>query len=303
MELLTITCERDLPDMLLQAHTINKFVDDLSVHRIAVEDGSKSYQEWVDILSPYYTKHNFELFWFKRPDLDYSSEFIQYPHRPDAKSGIGGLGWRRQQILKIQMTASLAESERVLVLDSKNIFVRPTSLASWPVKHGNDEYVSIETINTNPLLFTIKNWIEHLEKDHGLTPPKKFAKILETPFVWQTDIVEKMWNDYDIPALFMNPDVIPNSEFHMYFFFVDPKELEEPQARICRVLMWTNVEDYDKYILDATKHCDTINSPTHGLHRQTRQDMSPNSIEIYRKWLTDKGLDDKLVYNYLMWCR
>lgn len=303
MELLTITCERDLPDILLQAHTIDKFVTDLDVHRIVIEDGSKSYQEWFDILTPYYTKHKFELYWFERPDLDFSKEFIQYTHRPDAKSGIGGLGWRRQQILKLQITATCAKSEAVLVLDSKNIFVRPTSLSDWPVKHGNDEYYYLNEIYDSPGLFTIRDWIEHLDKVHGLKPPEKFAKILETPFVWQKSIVEKMWQDYDIPKLFMNPEVIPNSEFHMYFFFVNPSDLEPPQARICRVLMWTDVDDYDKYIMDSTQHCDRINSPTQGLHRQTRQDMSVSSIEIYKKWLTDKGLDAKLVNDYMTWCR
>ena len=126
---------------------------------------------------------------------------------------------------------------------------------------------------------------------------------METPIVWQTNIVKSIWENYDIPGMFLNPSVIPNSEFHMYFFFVDPKELVEAKDRICRVMLWNPSVSYDEYISNGIEHCDKIESPTHGLHRQTRQDMTDKSIEIYRKWLTDKGLDAKLVNDYIEWCR
>jgi hypothetical protein len=303
MEILTVTCERDIHDFLLQIDSISKFIETPCTHLVAIEDGSKSYDEWYEILSPYYTKHTLKLFWFERPDLDYSSEFRAYPHRPDAKSGTGGLGWRRQQILKMQLTALNATTDQVLVLDSKNIFVRPTDLSTWPVKHGNGEYLPYEEILGAKELITIKNWLHYLRDDHGLTIPEKFAMILETPFVWQTKIVQDIWSRFDIPGMFMNKDVVPNSEFHMYFFFVDPAELGQPMKKICRVVLWTPNDSWDKYITKKIEECEVIESPTHGLHRQTRQDMPIDADVIYENWLTNKGLDAKLVSNYIQWCK
>lgn len=301
MEILTITCERDIHDLKLQIHSMEQFIEEPCVHMVAIEDGSKSHDEWLDILAPLYNKHSLRFFWFDRPDLDFTKEFVGY--NPGSKNGIGGLGWRRQQILKLQMTAQQATSSSVLVLDSKNIFVNSIKLDNWPVKHGNGKYLSLSEIDFHPVLGTIRNWVYHLNKEYGLSIPKKFAMILETPFVWQTDIVKKMWNEYDIPSMFLNPEVMPNSEFHMYFFFVDENDLDLEQDSICRVLMWnpTNI-DYVEFVQTDINYCDQINSPTHGLHRQTREDMSEKSADIYEKWLTNKGLDAKLVNDYMTWC-
>ena len=303
MEILTVTCERDLPDMLLQVASINKFVQAPCVHRVVIEDGSRSYDEWNDILSPYYTTHELILHWCERPDLDFSHEFTPYRHRPGAKSGVGGLGWRHQQILKMKYTAEFAKDTSVLVLDSKNFFVRPTNLDDWPVKHGNGEFLSFKEIEGAWELETIKNWAYYLRDTHGLKIPENFAMILETPFTWQTEIVQKIWKNYDVTGMFLNPSVIPNSEFHMYFFFVNPEELVEKKNKICRVMLWDPPVSYEEYISQGTIKCDEFESPTHGLHRQTRQDMTEESIEIYKKWLTDKGLDAKLVNDYIAWCR
>lgn len=304
MHLLTVTCERDLPDMLLQVDSINKFVKSPCIHHVAIEDQSKSLNEWLDILAPYYTKHSLLLYWSERPDIDFDYEFIPYNHRQNAKSGVGGLGWRHQQILKMKYTAEISNyTDTVLVLDSKNIFVRSTDLNEWPVKHGNGEFLSFKEIESAWQLETIKNWAYYLRDTHALKIPEKFAMILETPFAWQTKIVKEIWENYDIPAMFLDPSVIPNSEFHMYFFFVDPKELIEVKDKICRVMMWNPAVPYEEYILQGITKCDKFESPTHGLHRQTRQDMSEESIEIYKKWLTDKGLDAKLVNDYIAWCR
>lgn len=303
MELLTVTCERDIPDLILQIHSMEKFITEPCLHMVAVEDGSKTPDEWLDILAPLYNRHSLRFFWFERPDMDFSNEILRYS--PTAKNGLGGLGWRRQQILKLQVTAESAVKDSVLVLDSKNIFVNPVDINAWPVKHGNGKYMTWEQITTsdNRGWITIKNWMQHLHDDYGLNIPEKVAMILETPFRWQTDIVKKIWNSYDIPEMFLNPEHMPNSEFHTYFYFVDPSDYDAETDAICRVMMWSPDENYTDYIQKGIDFCDVVNSPTHGLHRQTREEMPAQSLDIYEKWLTDKGLDATLVRNYMTWCR
>jgi hypothetical protein len=305
MELLTITCHRDIHDMVLQAHSIQKFVLGQAKHTVVVEDGSLSEEEWLNVLSPYYTNHNLNLIWLERGDVSFPGEFISI--NGSKKFGIGGPGWRRQQILKLKITSEITTSDTVLVLDSKNIFVSHIDLNSWPVKHGNGNYIDTKTllneIEPSPGVKTIQQWLLHLENERGLKIPEKISMILETPFRWNVNLIKSICDNYDIDELFLNPDIIPH-EFHLYFFFVNPDELEPAKDVVCRVLFGSPPEQhFHYYITNDIKKCDEISSPTHGLHRQTRMDIPDNVSEIYKKWLTNKGLDDKLVCNYMQWCK
>ena len=129
MDLVTIACKRDIQDLLLQAHSIDKFIEKPCRHWITVEDESLTPEEWHSLLSPYYTRHKLNLAFSKRPDLEFDAPFT--------------LGWRRQQMLKLA-TAAKSLDDTVLVLDSKNIFVRSTDLDNWPFKHGNGRYINPE---------------------------------------------------------------------------------------------------------------------------------------------------------------
>ena len=173
MDLVTVICERDMQDILLQAHTINKFVSPCR-HYVTIEDESLSLAEWHSILSPFYTKHELILSSLPRPkNLEFNAPFT--------------LGWRRQQMLKL-MTAARVKSEHALVLDSKNFFVLDTNLDDWPFKNSRGVYSYRETYHE----YHMGNmWLKFVNEKTGMEMPNRLPASLEAPFACTVDRVKE----------------------------------------------------------------------------------------------------------------
>jgi hypothetical protein len=292
VDLVTIACKRDIQDLLLQAHSIDKFIEKPITHYVTVEDTHLSLDQWQDILSPYYTKHTLRLNTYRRdPTLD--AVFADW--------GRFGHGWRRQQYLKLLTTSDHVISDHALVLDSKNLFVRPTDLYSWPVKHGNGAYLTRDTIFTGTNHDIIQGWLLYFSEISGKQIPDKFGRLLETPFVFEKKIVQQMAEDFDLEALFLNQDVTPNSEFHTYMFYVDPDELPEEKDIICNAISPFDMIEgrYDQSIRNDVERCLNIDSPTHGLHKTVRENLPSKTGMFYTEWLLSLGLNDELVKQYM----
>ena len=285
MDLVTIVCERDMQDILLQAHTIDKFVTPCR-HYVTIEDESLSVDEWQSILSPHYKNHELIVSSVKRPkDLEFDPPFT--------------LGWRRQQLLKMT-TAAMVESSHALVLDSKNIFVRPIDLNQWPHKNGNGRYVHVEDKTSDHL--PIK-WLRFVVEKTGLPWPSKMPGTLEAPFACTVDRVREAVSHPLFEYLFMQKEgVIPMAEWHYYYCFLQEDEHDDENYFACPALDHLKIPsgvDYAQYIKERIDFCLSIDSPTHGLHRKVRKDMSNEAKEIYENWLTSIGLDSKIVKDYV----
>lgn len=284
MDLVTIVCERDMQDILLQAHSIDKFVSPCR-HYVTIEDESLSVSEWESILSPHYKNHELIVTSVPRPkDLSFDAPFT--------------LGWRRQQMLKLD-TATKVESDRALVLDAKNIFVRSTDLREWPFKNSNGRYVYSAD---NPEHMAVK-WLRFVEQKTGLKVPIRMPATLEAPFACTVSKVREAVSHPLFNYLFMQEEgVIPAAEWHYYYCFLDDSELDEPNYIVCPAIDHLKVPknvNYETYIKEQIEFCNSINSPTHGLHRKVRKDMSPESKLVYENWLTSIGLDSRIVKDYV----
>lgn len=282
MDLVTIACERDIQDLLLQAHSIDKFIEKPCRHWITVEDESLTPEEWHSLLSPYYTRHKLNLAFSKRPDLEFDAPFT--------------LGWRRQQMLKLA-TAAKSLDDTVLVLDSKNIFVRPTDLDNWPFKHGNGRYINPEERGE---MYLPRKWTDFIASKTGMTEPKRHPGVLEAPFAATTSYVKTAVEHPLFEYLFVQEEgVIPMAEWHYYYFFVDDALLDSPEHIVCSALDHLSIEgNVDEFVNEQIQFCLNINSPTHGIHRQVRKMMS-DSKPTYSDWLVSLGLNKTLVDNYV----
>jgi hypothetical protein len=283
MELVTIACERDIQDLLLQAHSIDKFIQEPCHHWITVEDESLTPEEWHGILAPYYIRHKLTLTFSKRPDLEFDPPFT--------------LGWRRQQILKLT-TAAMAMSDNALVLDCKNIFVRPTDLSLWPFKNGNGRYIFPHEKGER---YLPTKWVDYIHRKTGMMPPEKHPGMLEAPFACTTKYVRDCVSYPLFYDLFLQTDgVIPMAEWHYYYFFVPEEELDEPKHVVCSAATHLDITgDIDEFIGDQISFCVDVDSPTHGLHRQVRKMMTRQSKERYSDWLVSIGLNKQLVDDYV----
>jgi hypothetical protein len=273
MELVTIACERDIQDLLLQAHSIDKFIQEPCHHWITVEDESLTPEEWHGILAPYYTRHKLHLTFSKRPDLYFDAPFT--------------VGYRRQQLLKLE-TAAKVTSDTSLVLDCKNFFIRSTKLSDWPYKNGNGRYTFLDE---EPEYFLPKQWVNYIHTVTGLEMPSKFPPRLATPFACTTEYVRAAVEYPKFDGIFYQTSAIPMTEMFYYYFFVPKNQLDSFVIDVGGALGYRdNPNEIDHSI---------ITSPTHGLHRRARKEMTLDAKVSYADWLISLGLNKQLVNDYV----
>ena len=125
IDLVTVTCARDRGMQELQSHSINLMLTEPCNHYVIVEDTTLSLEDWHDMLCPYYTSHQLHLI---------SATSLLAPECYINDSRIKN-GWHRQSVLKL-LIATQIQTEKYLILDSKNFFICKQSLDKWPLKKG-----------------------------------------------------------------------------------------------------------------------------------------------------------------------
>lgn len=296
MEIVTIACARDKVDLILQAHSIAKFVTVPTTHTIVIEDDEMSVDEWANVIEPHYANSNITLCLFKANPREVVSFGLPSP-----------IGHRRVGYLKLEAVAR-AGTDKVLVLDGKNIFIRPTSLSDWnDIKHGNGRNVLVANVDDknirNPGAVPLQ-WMKYVcSKFENAKLPRRMPLPLETPYVMQRDvarmIVTRPEYNHD---LFLQDMIWPFTELHMYYCFIDD-DLGRSTWKISPALDRSAKSDDVPwlYVIEsAIINDDTVyKSPTHGLHRKPRNDMGDQARDIYSRWLISKGLNSKLVRDYV----
>ena len=110
--LVTVTCERDFIQMVLQAESIQKYLESCN-HYVIVNDKNPNIKLWTARLNSYYTNHKLTI--IKQQDL--FDNYLNYN------------GYESQQVCKFEIAKVIRED--YLLLDSKNFFIKPTSLDEW----------------------------------------------------------------------------------------------------------------------------------------------------------------------------
>lgn len=293
MEIVTVTCKRDINEILLQAQSIDLFVEQPTTHIVLPEDARLSCDEWYDILSPFYTRHTLKV--------------LPTPPREDREEEFydpWSYGWRRQEMLTFA-GSEYVTSDRYLSLDSKNIFIRSVDLNDINIQHGSGRYALTSDIMTKPNLHVTRNWLLYITEQIGKKIPNKFCGgPCETPFVMNTQLSRMIYAETDFEKLFFSSEYYhaPRSEYHLYWFYVDPEDYSSPSS----ILLNTPSEyDYDKsipikdFIAKKIEVCEMVQSYTHGLHRSLRKMMDESAKDLYKNWLTYLGFDRILVEKYV----
>ena len=104
MDLVTVTCDLDFNQMLLQAESISKFLKPCT-HWVVINDQHIDKEKWESALTPYYHNHTLKLF------------------TPNWNSIPSDFGWAKQQAYKFVVSKYV--NDDYLLLDSKNFFIKP----------------------------------------------------------------------------------------------------------------------------------------------------------------------------------
>lgn len=206
MKLLTIACERDKKQLLMQAESISLFLSPCT-HYICINEENPNLQEWTDLLSDYYINHKLVI--------------LHYPldtYIPKWKNGINHVGWHRANILKFLAFKDIQDD--YLILDSKNIFVKHTSLDLFKDQIGCGLFWHYEKQMQEKNLETFN----YYKKVFGKYP--KWICGIEMPFVFRKDVLEKIENLDEFAQWYSDQPVWPLEP--MYYSFLIADQLQEP---------------------------------------------------------------------------
>lgn len=177
MDLLTITCDRDFNVMESHAKSIQRFLAPCK-HWVFVNQSDKPRQEWIDMLTPFYTLHDLEIIF--TDDVETFSDIN---------------GWVVQQIWKIRAVDWIKKD--YVVFDSKNIFVRDTDISTWthegPGVFGYlpDEMQNPDDPNYDMTINYILSARDCYVKYYNLPAIKKTMNII-TPFVVRANVMSEL---------------------------------------------------------------------------------------------------------------
>ncbi len=210
MDIVTVTCDRDYYFSLLQAYSINKFLKGKHTHWIIVENSSRPFNEWEKSFRELYTSHSVNII--------QGQELILANHLP---------GYIRQQILKFVISEKIT-SDYYLLLDSKDILLRPTNISDWGSIEGNNLIYKPPSGSTKineilaPELQVYARFAFLIQKITGCDIPRWFWAP-STPFRCKTSNVKNILQSLDITSVF-DPyitNIKEVSEFILYRFFSD----------------------------------------------------------------------------------
>jgi hypothetical protein len=273
MYLATVTCYRDFPQLLLQAESIQKFLEPCK-HVIVVNQDNPDidfYHRWLD---PYYTKHELVII----PKIKYN-----YPVKGLIQNLnlIGtGIEWRIQQLQKLLLAYEYEED--YLLLDSKNFFIKSTNLDSWENIFGCGKLTShLESVKSKSifsLTTEIYSDLLNVSPNHVLAPATPFK--INKEFL--TSRCKKQELGYFLYAPEFNGRV--TSEFIFYSVLLNDKIQEHIHwlTHMDGTLWESDLEDLSNKLYQVQN---SENITISGFHRNLLGRVDVNQLTMINSWL------------------
>jgi hypothetical protein len=132
MDLVTVTCLKEQAQMVLQAESIQKFVEPCTHWVIINEPILPDFKYWHSLLDQYYTKHTLKL--------------ISFHDDPSHDNYHQAGGYYSQQIFKLLVAKYI--KEKYIVIDTKNIFIKSTNINDYNnCLGGHGSYIDYHAYN------------------------------------------------------------------------------------------------------------------------------------------------------------
>lgn len=276
MYLATVTCNRDFQQMLLQAESVQRFLNPCK-HVIIINESVPDLDFWNRWLQPYYRNHELII----RPRIDYA-----YPAGSIGKRDMYGeidavsSGWRSQQLQK--MLLAYEYDDDYVLLDSKNFFIKPTDLSEWDNSIGSNRFLKFS--ENNAFIGSYTRYVELFgyELDHYIGPSTPFF-IKREPLVSKCTLAELGYKLF-YPEHFN----MPVTEGIFYSFLVDDIIKEQVGKLFVRDLtIWgPDIKDLHKKLFEMLLDPDI---KVAGLHREILSKITQTDAKIIDFWLGSTG--------------
>jgi hypothetical protein len=272
MYLATVTCNRDFQQMLLQAESIQRFLNPCK-HVIIINESYPDLDFWNRWLKPYYTNH--ELVIMPRIQYTYPSSVLGVRDRYGAIDTASN-GWRTQQLQKMLLAYEFEDD--YLLLDSKNFFIKQTDINEWDHSIGSGSYLNFGA--QHHFVATYTKYSELFEKNiEYYTAPYTPFKIKREPLVSKCKISELGYT-----LFYPEHNTVSASEGIFYSFLVEDEINQLVGIPFIKSLtIWKD----DKPNL-AKKLFQMIAEPdikVAGLHREILSTMTKQEVKVIDFWL------------------
>jgi len=261
MDLVTVTCNLDFNQMLLQAESISKFLKPCT-HWVVINDQNIDKEKWELALSPYYHNHSLKLL---TPNWD------DIPARD---------GWYKQQAYKFTISKYLDDD--YLIFDSKNFFIKPTDINEWQNTQGCGLSEDLLT-KGNKWLPTVQAYASKLN-----VAPSTTITCMQTPYVFKIEEIRKL-GDIDLFADWFLKHPVTPSEFIFYSHLIEYKE--NSQSTYKHFTLWPKTST----ITDKELNCFNLekNIKVIGIHRRYLEKLNFEQINVLNRWLSGLGFQNK----------
>ncbi len=264
MDLVTVTCFDDRHQMLLQAESIEKFLEPCT-HWVIVNDSDVDRSFWNNLLSPFYKNHTLKLLF------------------PDWNTFPKGSGYEKQQCYKIWISKFIEGN--YLILDSKNFFIRPSKLTDWSRILGSGNWQIGRDALTNIWNPTFERYQKKLAIETNST-----QLAIQTPFLIDKDILRFFGNLDEFLIWFNDQADVQHSEF-LYYSLISEKNGFFKERLITNLDMYFTLWKNDgitiqKFIEKIDNHSSI---KVAGLHRQYLNNLDSDNFFKLRSWLQSKG--------------
>lgn len=276
--------------MLLQAESIQKFLAPCK-HYVVINEEKVNIEAWRNYLSPYYDRH--ELILLSQRDL-----FIN----DDPKLG----GTHTQQVCKLEISKLIRDD--YLILDTKNFFIKPTSIKEWKRYMGStgirylDESMfttDIQKLQQDKVFIdAIKAYAQRL----GFVKLPPYYLTPMTPFKVDYDYLSKCkvdsFKNYILKDINGNSLSAP-SEFILYSFlvhyYISPEHhtIKDHDLQKTSCAFYQNFELFIEELMNGTiyNHLEYSNIKVWGIHRLLLEKLDPSHIKKINEYLKQKGFN------------
>jgi hypothetical protein len=275
MDLVTITCNRDLKIMLLQAKSVEKFLKPGTTCWVFINEPADTLFkiDWEGILRPYYSKHRLKI-------VHCDPMYWTKVHN----------GWVLQQMHKLLAVKFV--NKNYLLLDSKNFFVADTDISTFT--HDGCGILISEEINND----VWQAWDRTNSKYSTELNYKKLSTYYaaETPYVIKQDIAKRAVNRENFENWFIKcfKETQTASEFIYYSYFLEMAGHIFTYNRMHHSL-WPENKDIEEWFVSD----DFPTMQISGIHRGWLEQADADAKHRVKLWLDSLGLiDDQTTQNF-----
>jgi hypothetical protein len=284
MDILTITCHRDLEQMLIQSESIHLFVESCK-HWVVINDPEVDINYWYSLLSPYYIRHELEIL---------SIDWNMWPDTERMKTDVAYKGYILQQVFKLSMFDKIKKD--YVCLDSKNFFIDNINVNQFKNQIGSGVYIKHSNIKDSIQKYNFEKTTEFyankLNVKHEVSHLAAY-----TPFVINSSIMSSIENWDEILDWFYHDQTVNASEFTLYGFLY--KDISQAKKHVHDFILWrkhpelkelSSIENFLNFV--DTRHYKMI-----AFSRRVLTETTQTEFDLINNWLMSLGFQNKLPYN------